>query len=56
VTHKLYKNTHGAKLAAQGKKMGVPLLIRCDDSGAYGYTPPQWALAGLPALLHLLAS
>ncbi len=55
LNHKLYKHTHGARLLAEGKKMGMPLLIRCDETGAYGYTPPEWAVRALPEVLKHLA-
>jgi hypothetical protein len=48
VTHKLYKSTF------PDRPMGRPHLMRCDRAGAHVYTPPAWAVQGLPRLMHYL--
>jgi hypothetical protein len=49
VTHRLYKHTFPAA------EMGLPLLLRVDTHGLHVYTPPRWAIDGLPQLMQRLA-
>jgi len=52
VNHQLYKVCIADP---QGLVVGSPLLVRCDDRGAYGYALPEWVMAGASQLLPVLS-
>lgn len=48
LTQHMYNKTHPER------RVGIPIVLVCNRSGAHGYVPEKWAVDGFPRLLALL--